>query len=145
MCQRCKFIESREELPHNIMEVFHNDVHHKVDPRVELITINIKTSIVGLIYRPMDMDDSVYDDEGIIKMDIPVPYTRIEVPIINNNTISPKDISEAANLFPSDVTMTQIREYIDSLDGIEDYIVVAVEPRSPAIALLAELMGELLS
>lgn len=136
MCQRCEFIKSKEELPHNIMQVFHEDVVHEIEPRVEIVAINIKTSMVNILHRPLDMGD-------IECMDDVVPYTRIEVPIIGNDTISPKDVTEAVNLFPADITMAKIKDYMNSIDDDPDYIVICIESRSPISSILEMIADKL--
>lgn len=134
-------METRENLPHNIMEVFHEDVVHEVEPRVEIITINVETKAVGIIYRPMEFTlDKIEGD----KLSSPVPYTRIEVPIIDNDTISPTDVSKATNLFFSGITMTDIKAYVDSLDDNEDYMVIEVGTKSPIEEFLESLLGSIL-
>ena len=136
-------MESREELPHNIMEVFHKDVSHEVDPRVEIVIINIETGIVGIIHRPkgFNIDDDMDIEES---MNIVVPYTHIQVPIVNSDTISPKDVSEAVNLFPEDITLRKMHDYINPLEDDENYIVVHIDSRPPIGMLLGALLGSLL-
>lgn len=134
-------MENREELPHNIMEVFHKDVNHEVEPRVEILVIDTEESTVDIIYRPMGFKMDLDSDEDL---DIVVPYTHTQVPIVNNNTISPKDVSEAVNLFPSDITLRKLHDYIDPKEDDERYIVVHIESTPPIGMLLEALLGSLL-
>lgn len=139
MCQRCVYMEDRENLVDNVTNTFDEDVTGTEHLVVEVLLINIETNEVSYIAR--DYENSPEVHEALSGAN--VPYFKYTVPIICHDKVSPLAIKEAmergSELPDSVKTMKDLDEYVQDV-GNNEHIITIQFTNSPEEAEIAEFM-----